>query len=182
MYTISLNSHYLVLFKNPRNVGQFSILARQMYPSGFKFAEEAYRDATERPFGYLFVDLKPPQDEWYRLRTNIFPGEMQYVYVRKWSHSWVGERCMTEQESTSRSLQTVSTSGKLQRDNPSVANFTPQPGPHHSGAHRDMSIRILRPPRNSLSCRSKESLGRRLFWTKNSTDWTHFSIYFGRCT
>ena len=81
--TISLNAHYLVLFKNPRDVGQLSILARQMYPSSWKFAEEAYRDATERPFGYLFVDLKPQQDERCRLRTNIFPGEMQYVYVRK---------------------------------------------------------------------------------------------------
>jgi len=81
--TISLNAHYLVLFKNPRDAGQFSILARQMYPSSWKFAEETYRDATERPFGYLFVDLKPQQDERYRLRTNIFPGEMQYVYVRK---------------------------------------------------------------------------------------------------
>jgi len=73
---------------------------------------------------------------------------------------------VTEQESTSRNLQTVSTSGqavyKLQHDNPSIANFTPQPGPHHSEAPRDMSIRILRPPRNSLSCRSKESLGRGL--------------------
>jgi len=81
--TISLNAHYLVLFKNPRDAGQFSILARQMYPSSWKLAEEAYRDATERPFGYLFVDLKPDQDERCRLRTNIFPGEMQYVYVRK---------------------------------------------------------------------------------------------------
>ena len=73
---------------------------------------------------------------------------------------------MTEQESTSRSLRTVSMSGhvvdKLQHDNPSIANFTPQLGPHHSGAHRDMSIRILRPPRSSLSCRLKESLGCRL--------------------
>jgi len=83
MRTISLNSHYMVLFKNPRDAGQFSILARQMYPSGYKFAEEAYRDATERPFGYLFVDLKPQQDEQYRLRTNIFPDENQYVYVRR---------------------------------------------------------------------------------------------------
>jgi len=83
MRTISLNSHYMVLFKNPRDAGQFSILARQMYPSGSKSAEEAYRDAAERPFGYLFVDLKPQQDEQYRLRTNIFPGEDQYVYVRK---------------------------------------------------------------------------------------------------
>ena len=30
--TMSLNSHYLVLFKNPRDAGQFAILARQMYP------------------------------------------------------------------------------------------------------------------------------------------------------
>jgi len=30
--TISLNSHYLALFKNPRDVGQFEVLARQMYP------------------------------------------------------------------------------------------------------------------------------------------------------
>ena len=83
MYTISLNSHYLVLFKNPRNVGQFSILARQMYPSGFKFAVEACRDATKRPFGFLFVDLKPQQDERYRFKTSIFLGEMEDVYVRK---------------------------------------------------------------------------------------------------
>ena len=74
MRTISLNSHYLVLFKNQRDVGQFTILARQIYPSSWKFAEEAYRDATERPFGYLFVDLKPQQVERYRLRTNIFQG------------------------------------------------------------------------------------------------------------
>jgi len=50
---------------------------------------------------------------------------------------------VTDQESPSHSMQTVSTSGqtvdKLQRDNPTVANFEPQPGPHHSGAHRDMS-------------------------------------------
>ena len=83
MRTISLNAHYMVLFKNPRDAGQFSVLARQMYPSGFKFAEEAYRDATERPFGYLFVDLKPQQDERYRLRTNIFPGEEQCAYIKK---------------------------------------------------------------------------------------------------
>jgi len=70
--TISLNAHYLVLFKNPPDASQFSILARQMYLSSWKFAEEAYRNATESPFGYLFVDLKPDRDERCRLRTNIF--------------------------------------------------------------------------------------------------------------
>jgi len=51
MRTISLNSHYLVLLKNPRGVGQFFIVARQMYLSGFKFAEEAYRDARKDRLG-----------------------------------------------------------------------------------------------------------------------------------
>ena len=81
--TISLNAHYLVLFKNPRDASQFATLARQMYPSSWKFAIEAYKDATSVPYGYLLIDLKPEQDERCRLRTNIFPGENQYVYVTR---------------------------------------------------------------------------------------------------
>jgi len=81
--TISLNAHYLVLFKNPRDAGQFATFARQMYPNCWKFAVEAYQDATKDPYGYLLVDLKPEQHDRCRLRTNIFPGESQYVYVRK---------------------------------------------------------------------------------------------------
>ena len=33
-----------------------------------------YEDATGMPYGYLLVDLKPDQDERYRLRTIFFPG------------------------------------------------------------------------------------------------------------
>ena len=73
--TISLNAHYLVLFKNPRDGTQFATLSRQMYPNSSKFAVEAYQDATSVPYGYLLVDLKSDQDERCRLRTNIFPGE-----------------------------------------------------------------------------------------------------------
>jgi hypothetical protein len=81
--TISLNSHYMILFKNPRDAGQFATLARQMYPSGSKFAIEAFKDATEAPFGYLLIDMKPDTDEKHRLRTNIFPGELTCVYIKK---------------------------------------------------------------------------------------------------
>ena len=35
--TISLNAHYLTLFKNRRDAGQFVIFARQMYPTCWKF-------------------------------------------------------------------------------------------------------------------------------------------------
>jgi len=81
--TISLNAHYLVLFKNPRDAGQFATFARQMYPNCWKFAVEAYQDATKDPYGYLLVDVKPDQDDRCRLRTDIFPGELQYAYVPK---------------------------------------------------------------------------------------------------
>ena len=80
---MNLNSHYLVLFKNPRDVGQIVILGRQMFSNG-KFLEEALKDATSRPYGYLLVDLKPGTEEQLRVRTNIFPDEEpQFVYVPK---------------------------------------------------------------------------------------------------
>ena len=53
--TISLNSHYMVVFKNPRDASQMSHLARQMYPGRVKFVQEAFKDATSVPYGYLLV-------------------------------------------------------------------------------------------------------------------------------
>ena len=82
--TMNLNTHYLVLFKNPRDASQVSVLARQMYPGKSKFVVKAYKDATKNPFGYLLIDLRPETDESYRIRTNIFPGDgRQYAYVPK---------------------------------------------------------------------------------------------------
>jgi len=81
--TMSLNAHYLVLFKNPRDMTQISHLAAQMYPGKSKYMIESYRDATSVPFSYLLIDLKPDTEEKMRLRSNIFPGETTYVYVSK---------------------------------------------------------------------------------------------------
>jgi len=83
MRTISLNAQYIVLFKNPRDNSQFAHLAKQLYPHNGRFAQEAFADATTQPYGYLLLDLRSEQDEDLRLRTNIFPGERQVVYVPK---------------------------------------------------------------------------------------------------
>jgi len=83
MRTISLNAQYIVLFKNPRDSSQFIHLAKQLYPHNSRFAHEAYVDATKRPYGYILLDLRSDQDDDLRLRTNIFPGERQIVYVPK---------------------------------------------------------------------------------------------------
>ena len=70
--TMSLNSQYLVLFTNPRDQQQVSVLARQMYPGRSHFFMEEYRAATEQPYGYLLVDLKQTTPNDRRLRSKIF--------------------------------------------------------------------------------------------------------------
>lgn len=81
--TISLNAHYMVLFKSPRDAAQVEHLARQMFPRNSKFMREAFADATSEPYSYLLVDLKPDTPEDLRLRSKIFPEELQTVYVRR---------------------------------------------------------------------------------------------------
>jgi hypothetical protein len=81
--TMTLNSHYLVLFKNPRDASQMSYLARQMYPGKSKFMIDAFADATAQPYSYLVVDLKADTEDKLRLRSGIFPGQTQFVYVQR---------------------------------------------------------------------------------------------------
>ena len=49
---MSLNSHYLVVFKSPRDSSQVNHLARQMFPGHVKYMQEAFEDVTKRPYGY----------------------------------------------------------------------------------------------------------------------------------
>ena len=81
--TISLNAHYLVIFKNPRDASQVTHLAKQMYPGHVRYLQEVFGDATLEAYGYLFIDLKQETPEHLRLRTRIMPNETQYVYMRK---------------------------------------------------------------------------------------------------
>ena len=82
--TISLNSHYIVLFKNPRDRSQIIHLAKQMFPGNVKYLQEAYADATSKPYGYLFLDFKTNCPDNMRVRTNVFPQETpHYVYLPK---------------------------------------------------------------------------------------------------
>ncbi len=81
--TISLNTHYMVLFKNPRDVSQMMALGHQMYPRQMKYFTESYVDATSKPHGYLLIDMKQTTPELLRLRGDIFPGEKTVVFIPK---------------------------------------------------------------------------------------------------
>jgi hypothetical protein len=83
---ISLNAHYLVFFKSPRDSAQISHLARQVFPSTPKFVVEAYKDATSIPHGYLLFDLTQSTSDDCRCRTNIFgeqPPGFSIIYQAK---------------------------------------------------------------------------------------------------
>lgn len=59
MRTISLNSHYIILFKNPRDKLQILTLARQMFPNNIKFLLDAFNDAADnKSNSYLFILMK----------------------------------------------------------------------------------------------------------------------------
>ncbi len=79
--TISLNAHYMVLFKNPRDNSQIIHLGKQIYPGRVKFVQESFMDATKKQYGYLLVDMRATTPEDLRLRTDIFQGLRQTVYV-----------------------------------------------------------------------------------------------------
>ena len=83
MRNMGLNSHYIILLKNPRDSQQIATLARQIYPADWRFLVEAYEEATSEPHGYLVLDLKPDTPDMLRIRTAIFPHESQIVYINK---------------------------------------------------------------------------------------------------
>ncbi|RWS23465.1 hypothetical protein B4U80_10692 [Leptotrombidium deliense] len=70
--TISLNTQYIVLFKNPRDKTIIRYIARQLCPENTLFVHSSYNEATSRPYSYLFIDLKPLSDDRLRYLSNIF--------------------------------------------------------------------------------------------------------------
>ena len=81
--TISLNSHYIVIFKNPRDKSQIINLGKQIFPGQNEFVREAFKSATDKPNSYILFDLRQETCDQLRVRTNIFPGEVHTVYIPK---------------------------------------------------------------------------------------------------
>jgi adenylate kinase family enzyme len=83
MRTRSINTHYLVVFKNPRDSLAIKTLAQQIpVPS----LQEMFRDATEgKPHGYMLFDFTQECPDSVRIRTDIFntPGMLVYKHIDK---------------------------------------------------------------------------------------------------
>ena len=75
---ISLNSQYMVVFKNPRDQSIATNIARQMFPNKTQKFQQIYENATKKPFNYLFIDLKAHTHMNVRLLTSVL-GEKDYM-------------------------------------------------------------------------------------------------------
>ena len=82
--TISLNTHYIVFFKNPRDASQIACLGRQIYPNDVKHFNEAFDDATQQRHKYLLIDCKQSTLDECSLRASVFTDSGLAVFVKKY--------------------------------------------------------------------------------------------------
>ena len=80
--TISRNSQYLFIFKNPCDGLTITNLAKQTYPRNVKFLQDAFADATSTPHSHLLLDLKQNTDERMRVIGN-FGSDRMIAYTPK---------------------------------------------------------------------------------------------------
>ena len=79
---MSLNAHFLIIFRSSRENSQIEILARQMMGSSRAWElEKAHTMATATPHNPLIIDWRPETDDKTRLRSNIIPPDTPIVYV-----------------------------------------------------------------------------------------------------
>ncbi|CAF1060524.1 unnamed protein product [Brachionus calyciflorus] len=78
--TLNLNSHYLILFNNPREGLQIGTLEREMFPNKVKFFMEAFEDAAKKPHGYLMIDLKQKTESFVKL---YIWRDLRIIYTSK---------------------------------------------------------------------------------------------------
>ena len=77
--TRSLNTHYYVIMKNPRDKAQIRVLAQQMVPGQTQAFIEMFAKVTQEPHSYLFIDLTQECPESLRFRSHLFDFPM-YSY------------------------------------------------------------------------------------------------------
>lgn len=77
--------HYLVLFRQNRDVQQISCLGRQMWgKGGGEYLSDAYTKSVARKYGYLVIDCHPHTNEdTYRLRSQILPSQLPMLIYQK---------------------------------------------------------------------------------------------------
>ena len=75
MRDISMSANYLILKKNPRDMSEYRVLARQLEPANAQGFLEILKKACDRPYGYLICNLSQTAKDTDKYLTDIFPEE-----------------------------------------------------------------------------------------------------------
>lgn len=78
---ISLNFSHIVVMNNPRDRSQFQYLSRQLWPENPKALLNIYKEITQEPFSYMYIDLNQRTHNLLRFRTDIFNPNYSTVFV-----------------------------------------------------------------------------------------------------
>ena len=65
--SISTNTQFLVLFKNPRDRQQIKTLALQMHPKNWRGFLEKFEYETSKPYGKVIIDFRPSTSDENRI-------------------------------------------------------------------------------------------------------------------
>jgi hypothetical protein len=79
--TVSLNSIYITIFKNPRDASQITNYARQFSPGNSAYVVQAYRQCTRGSWTYIFFDHHQSQRDEVRVRSGILPHERMLIWM-----------------------------------------------------------------------------------------------------
>lgn len=82
--TISLNSTFIVMFKNPRDASQITCFAKQVSPGATRWLMKAYGEATRNAHSYLMFDTHQRTKDCMRVRSRVLPYEFPMkIYARQ---------------------------------------------------------------------------------------------------
>nr|CAD2196650.1 unnamed protein product [Meloidogyne enterolobii] len=78
------NAQYIVLMRSPNSALSVRNIGVQLFPRQLEYFLDAYKQATNEPYGYLLIDLHASSDPALRLRTRIFKDdEEKIIFISK---------------------------------------------------------------------------------------------------
>ena len=73
--SISRNAHYIAAFKNPRDQLGIRNLLLQSFPTQWQEVLDTFRKVTDRPNGYMLLDLHPASQDDQRVISRVLKDE-----------------------------------------------------------------------------------------------------------
>ena len=84
------NAMYTILFKSPRDNRSVNHMAHDMFEaSKARAMMQAYKEATQRAYGYLVIDMKPDTPDCLRLRGNVLEHEGEMFQGAHLMHCYI---------------------------------------------------------------------------------------------